>query len=83
MTRGIVARLSHMFGTKWGRIGVAGEDRECFFDRASLLRPEDFEHLSHGSEVEFEERPDRTHGTRALRLVVVRPVLPDEAEEAI
>lgn len=74
MTRGVVARLSHMFGTKWGAIGVTGEDRECFFNRASLLTPEDFDRLNHGSEVEFEEKPDRTHGTRASRLTVIRPI---------
>ncbi|HEU0073324.1 MAG TPA: hypothetical protein VFS30_04865 [Dehalococcoidia bacterium] len=85
MTRGVVARLSHMFGTKWGAIGVAGEDRECFFNRASLLTPEDFEHLIHGSEVEFDEKPDRTHGTRASRLTVIRPIAQasDSAGEAV
>jgi len=85
MTRGVVARLSHMFGTKWGAIGVAGEDRECFFNRASLLTPEDFEHINHGSEVEFEEQPDRTHGTRASRLTVIRPIAPasESAGEAV
>ena len=74
MTRGVVAQLSHMFGTKWGRIGVAGQERECFFNRASLLKPEDFDHLRHGSQVEFDEKPDPTHGMRASRLVVVRPI---------
>ena len=42
MTRGVVVRLIHMFGTKWGQIDVAGQNRECFFNRASLLSPEDF-----------------------------------------
>jgi hypothetical protein len=76
MTRGVVARLCHMFGTTWGAIGVAGVDRECFFNRASLLTPEDFDNLIHGSVVEFDEKPDRTHGTRASRLTVIRPIQP-------
>jgi len=81
MKRGVVVRLSHMFGTKWGRIDVAGEDRECFFNRASLFSPEDFNQLNHGSKVEFEETPDRTHGTRASSLVVMAPLEPSGAEK--
>lgn len=80
MTRGVVVHLSHMFGTKWGRIGVQGVERECFFNKASLLKAEDFEYLRHGSQVEFDEKPDKTHGTRADHLVVIRPAEPPAAE---
>jgi cold shock CspA family protein len=72
MTHGIISHLSHMFGTKWGRIGVAGADRECFFNRDSLLNPEDFAELGFGDEVEFDEQQDRTHGSRAVRLTILK-----------
>jgi hypothetical protein len=72
MTRGVISRLSDMFGTKWGRIGVMGTTRECFFNRSSLLSQEEFDDLAYGSEVEFDEQPDRTHGSRAVRLTIVR-----------
>ncbi|HEY7466706.1 MAG TPA: hypothetical protein VIB47_08430 [Dehalococcoidia bacterium] len=83
MTRGVISRLSDMFGTKWGRIGVVGTTRECFFNRASLLTTEDFDDLAYGSEVEFDEQPDRTHGSRAVRLTIVRAIRrsPDGANE--
>jgi cold shock CspA family protein len=71
MTVGVICTLNAMFGTKFGHILVAGEDRECYFDRASLLTPEDFEHLRYGSKVEFDEEADRTHGRRAVRIVVI------------
>ncbi len=82
MTRGVVVRLIHMFGTKWGQIDVAGQNRECFFNRASLLSPEDFDQLNRGSKVEFEEKADPTHGTRAHSLVIVTSVEPTGAEQA-
>ena len=82
MKRGVVVRLSHMFGTKWGSIDVAGENRECFFNRGSLLSAEDFDQLNRGSKVEFEEKPDRTHGTRASSLVVMAPLEPAGAEKS-
>ena len=63
-----------MFGTKWGRIGATGATHECFFNRASLLTPEDFDDLAYGSEVEFDEQPDGTHGSRVVRLTIVRAV---------
>jgi cold shock CspA family protein len=72
MTRGVISRLSDMFGTKWGRIGIVGTTRECFFNRSSLLSQEEFDDLAYGSEVEFDEQPDRTHGSRAVRLTIVR-----------
>jgi cold shock CspA family protein len=72
MTQGVIQHLSHMFGTKWGRIDVAGAGRECFFNRDSLLNPEDFDQLGYGDQVEFDEQQDRTHGSRAVRLTIVR-----------
>ncbi|HWC30202.1 MAG TPA: hypothetical protein VG845_08990, partial [Dehalococcoidia bacterium] len=69
-----ISRVLHLYGTKWGRIGVDGTSRECFFNRASLLSQDDFDDLSYGSEVEFDEQPDRTHGSRAVRLTVVREI---------
>jgi hypothetical protein len=74
MTRGVISRVSHLYGTTWGRIGVSGSERECFFNKASLLRPEDFDELTYGSQVEFEEQPDKTHGSRAVRLTIVNAI---------
>ena len=82
MTLGVVSTLNAMFGTKFGRILVAGEDRECFFDRASMLTPEDFDQLRYGSKVKFDEEADRTHGRRAVRLVII-PNETSPAEEPL
>jgi cold shock CspA family protein len=70
MIQGVILHLSHMFGTKWGRIEVAGGRRECFFNRELLLNPQDFDDLGLGDAVEFEQQ-DRTHGSRAVRLTIV------------
>jgi hypothetical protein len=72
MTRGVVSRVTHLYGTKWGRIGVTGAGRDCFFNKASLLSVDDFDDLTYGAEVEFDEQPDPTHGSRAVRLTVVK-----------
>jgi hypothetical protein len=71
MTQGVILHLSHMFGTKWGRMEVAGGGgRERFLNRELLLNPEDVDDLGFGDAVEFEQQ-DRTHGSRAVRLTIV------------
>jgi cold shock CspA family protein len=72
MTRGVVSAILGGFSTKWGRINIRGSERECFFNRSSLLKPEDFEDLAYGREVEFDEEPDANLGSRAVRLTIVR-----------
>jgi cold shock CspA family protein len=72
MTRGVVSAILGGFGTKWGRINIKGSERECFFNRSSLLKAEDFEDLAYGREVEFDEEPDNNLGSRAVRLTIVR-----------
>lgn len=72
MTRGVISAILGGFSTKWGRINIKGSERECFFNRSSLLKAEDFEDLAYGREVEFDEESDPNLGTRAVRLTIVR-----------
>lgn len=81
MTRGVVSALMSGFSTKWGRINIKGTERECYFNRASVLTPEDFDDMAIGREVEFDEQPDRNLGSRAVRLTVVR-ALGEASQEA-
>jgi cold shock CspA family protein len=82
MTRGVIGSIIGGFSTKWGRINIKGSEREVFFNRSSLLKPEDFEDLAYGREVEFDEESDRNLGSRAVRLTIVRAPGASPANEA-
>jgi cold shock CspA family protein len=82
MTRGVIGSIIGGFSTKWGRINIKGSEREVFFNRSSLLKPEDFEDLAYGREVEFDEESDRNLGSRAVRLTIVRAPGTSPANEA-
>lgn len=71
MRRGVISKVVSSYGSEWGRIRPVGLEVECFFNRASLLHPGDFAGLEPGQAVEFDDEPDRVHGTRAVRVAMV------------
>lgn len=73
MNRGVVSKVVTSFGSLWGRIKPHGEEREIFFNPASLVDPSRFDLMAIGVEVEFDEEPARAEATHAVR---VRPVVP-------
>jgi cold shock CspA family protein len=83
MTRGVIGSIIGGFSTKWGRINIKGSERQVFFNRASLLRPEDFDDLAYGREVEFDEEPHRNLGSHAVRLTIVRAPGTTPAADAV
>lgn len=73
MTSGVVTKIVRSFGSEWGRVRTAQTGIDCFFNRASMLHPADFETLSLGQEVTFDSKPDMVNGSRAERLTVLSP----------
>ncbi len=73
MTNGVVTKIVRSFGSEWGRVRTAKTGVDCFFNRASMLHPADFETLSLGQEVTFESEPDMVNGSRAERLKILKP----------
>ena len=68
MTTGTVVRLVTSFGSRWGRIRPLGDERELFFNDASLVTPAEFGALAEGAQVSFDEERDLANGTRAVRV---------------
>ena len=68
MTTGTVVRLVTSFGSRWGRIRPLGDERELFFNDASLVTPAEFGALAEGEQVSFDEERDLANGTRAVRV---------------
>jgi cold shock CspA family protein len=68
MTRGSVSKLVTSYGSRWGRIRPDGETREVFFNPETLIDPFQYDQISLGQAVEFEEEPDRANGTHAIRV---------------
>jgi len=52
----------------WGQITPDGTDRRVFFDRASLTHESDFDLLTLGQRVRFEEETDPVNETHAVRM---------------
>jgi cold shock CspA family protein len=69
MSAGRISKIVTSFGSKWGRVRAYGHSQELFFNPQSLGRPEEFDDLREGQEVEFDQEPDRANGSRAVRLV--------------
>jgi hypothetical protein len=76
MSKGIVTKLVTSFGSEWGRIRIAGAGTDLFFNRKSLLRPAEFDSLSLGQEVKFDEAPDPVNGSRAARMTMIKAARP-------
>lgn len=70
MSHGEIVKLVRSYGSRWGRIQPSGVARDIFFNRESLAGEAEFEELSEGQLVEFEEEPDRANGTHAVRVAV-------------
>jgi cold shock CspA family protein len=70
MTHGSVTKLVTSFGSKWGRIQPHGDQREIFFNIASLEDADDFATLTLGQAVEFDECPDEINGSHAENVVL-------------
>jgi cold shock CspA family protein len=69
MSTGRISKIVTSFGSRWGRVRAYGESQELFFNPQSLGRPEEFDDLQEGQEVEFDQEPDRANGSHAVRLV--------------
>jgi cold shock CspA family protein len=70
MTHGSITKLVTSFGSKWGRIKPQGDQREIFFNVASLAEAADFSAMELGQAVEFEECPDEINGSHAEQVVL-------------
>jgi cold shock CspA family protein len=68
MTSGVIMKVVRSYGSEWGRFG---QGHECFFNRSSLVRPNEFDDLALGQEVKFVEEADRVNGTRAVRMSII------------
>jgi cold shock CspA family protein len=68
---GVVTQLTNARDAKWGKVRLAGFMREIFFTAEDLINSEEFDRLTPGQPVEFEEQPDRAQGMRAVNL---RPI---------
>lgn len=68
---GKISKLANLHGSSWGRIRPEGTTRDIFFNLASLHEDGDYSMLVLDQEVEFEEEPDRTNGTHAVRVRAV------------
>ena len=55
----------------WGQVSVDGTSRRIFFNRASLSHASDFDLLSVGQRVRFEEESDPVSTTHAIRMAPV------------
>jgi cold shock CspA family protein len=71
MTRGSVTKLVKSYGSRWGRIKPHGDDREVFFNTASLDEAVEFTSLDVGQMVEFEEHADNVNGAHAEHVVTL------------
>jgi len=69
MSTGRISKIVTSFGSRWGRVRAYGQSRELFFNPESLGRPEEFDDLQEGQEVDFDQEADRANGSRAVRLV--------------
>ena len=76
MTSGVVTKIVRAFGSEWGRVRTAQSGIDCFFNKASMLHPADFEALKLGQEVTFDSAPDMVNGSRAEHLTILRPRSP-------
>jgi cold shock CspA family protein len=68
MSRGSVSKVVRSYGASWGRIMPDGEPREVFFNASTLVDASDYEQMTVGQRVEYDEEPDRANGTRAIRV---------------
>ena len=73
MTSGVVTKIVRSFGSEWGRVRTASTGVDCFFNRTSMVHPNDFEALQLGQEVTFDSEPDKVNGSRAEHLALVSP----------
>jgi cold shock CspA family protein len=76
MTAGKVSHLVTSYGSMWGRIKPAGEDREVFFNPESLTNRADYPALALGQDVAYDEEPDRANGTHAIHVRAIEAGLP-------
>ena len=75
MTSGRVTKLTLSYGAQWGRVRsdnacIEAGVKDLFFNVESLAHAEDFALLREGSNVEFDEEPDRANGAHAVRLII-------------
>jgi cold shock CspA family protein len=73
MSSGVVTKIVRAFGSEWGRVRTAQTGIDCFFNKASMLHPGEFETLSLGQEVTFDSEPDMVNGFRAAHLTILSP----------
>jgi len=70
MTKGSIVKLVTSFGSRWGRIRAEGDSRDVFFNAASLEDSAEFDTMSVGQNVEFDEEPDLANGVHAINIAI-------------
>ena len=83
MTQGIITKIVRTHGSRWGKVRSTVGSVDSFFNEASMAEGEEFEGLSEGDAVEYEEEADRVNGARAVRLILAQhPPSSDGSGEA-
>ena len=83
ITQGIITKIVRTHGSRWGKVRSTVGSVDSFFNEASLAEGEEFEGLSEGDAVAYEEEADRVNGTRAVRLILAQHLpSPDGSDEA-
>lgn len=66
-------------GSAWGLIKPDDGEDEMFFSPQALVDPSEYAEIVLGQGVQFDEEPDRTNSTLAVRI----EILPSEVEDGL